>query len=495
MYQFTVNKVLSSSVFILVALSLIFSVVITPAYASWDVNYEDVDLGTPSKVFYEDNSVMVTYDLSTVPYSRVYGNPVGDDDLYSLITETTDIYFQQSLDESVLVFTPLLSGNVSASNFKVDAGNRHWCPLVPSTHEFALSEIEIMKVNGVDYPVYTYVRGPDAPYLVGYGYIDTDPTFSAYFNSPDRFQLFAYVKGIYDEPISTAWNFATSEAIDASIIAGFYEDVTISPREYDSIYAYTWPLGKNGDYERVVDISDIRYGANFDIGFRINYNVDIGGSAASTGLSYNVYFLDAEYSIVSVDTVDLDLPISSGMNHLFTNFSFTVPDGAEYFYIKASTGHINVTNCNLVDWRLTDLKLNVAMSDVEHNSQMMEQINEKLDEIKNQQQETNDKLDEIITGTPGANAGADNMQDVAGDYKDHVNNQLQNGQAQMDKLDQLPRPDVSGAVTLPEWTASDQFLGFNAVVATIWENETIYEIMVVASILMLASYILFGKKV
>lgn len=50
-------------------------------------------------------------------------------------------------------------------------------------------------------------------------------------------------------------------------------------------------------------------------------------------------------------------------------------------------------------------------------------------------------------------------------------------------------------MTLPEWATSDQFLGFNAVVATVWENETIYEIMVVASILMLASYILFGKKV
>lgn len=141
------------------------------------------------------------------------------------------------------------------------------------------------------------------------------------------------------------------------------------------------------------------------------------------------------------------------------------------------------------------MQISVDMSAVESESQMMQGIQDKLDELKNQQQETNDKLDEIITGTPGANAGADNMQGVAGDYKDQVNNQLQNGQSQLDKLDQLPRPDVSGAVTLPEWAASDQFLGFNAVVATIWENETIYEIMVVASILMLASYILFGKKV
>lgn len=144
---------------------------------------------------------------------------------------------------------------------------------------------------------------------------------------------------------------------------------------------------------------------------------------------------------------------------------------------------------------MSSVELTVPVSSVEYNSKQMDEINKKLDEIKDEQQETNDKLDEIISGSPGANAGADNMQDAAGDYKDKVNDQLQNGQAQMDKLDQLPRPDVSGAVTLPEWATSDQFLGFNAVVATIWENETIYEIMVVASILMLASYILFGKKV
>lgn len=87
---------------------------------------------------------------------------------------------------------------------------------------------------------------------------------------------------------------------------------------------------------------------------------------------------------------------------------------------------------------MSSFEVTVPVSAVEYNSKQMDEINKKLDEIKNEQQETNDKLDEIITGTPGANAGADNMQDVAGDYKDHVNNQLQNGQAQMDKLDQLP---------------------------------------------------------
>lgn len=476
MKDYRLKKTLSSSVTFFAVLSLILSVFIMPVFATGteveSSGHQFVELESPNKVFNDDGSVTAVYDVPLNPYAFIYGKP-SDADGFTLVSTGSAIHFEQTAEHTLQVFQSLYSFSGTFVEWHTyyqgyyGAENFSGLPFDPDLVTHAI-------IDGVSYDVTVGTTGQD--YFFG---TDSDVIVMRLRYNPEfYFQVVFPDAGFH------------------SVSLGYYSEELV-PADYEKLYINAWPLGYNQATQlgNVIKVSDLRSGANFSVDVTFDANVQLENQTNDFNVVYTSYFYD-QYGN-ELDRLDDTFNVESffGSTSLSDSFTFTVPDGAAYFDILFAVKDLNTSDVVLLDWRISQMELSVDMSAVESESQMMQGIQDKLDELNEQQQETNDKLDEIISGTPGANAGADNMQDVAGDYKDHVNNQLQNGQAQMDKLDQLPRPDVSGAVTLPEWATSDQFLGFNAVVATIWENETIYEIMLVASILMLASYILFGKKV
>lgn len=120
---------------------------------------------------------------------------------------------------------------------------------------------------------------------------------------------------------------------------------------------------------------------------------------------------------------------------------------------------------------------------------LQQQTNEKLDGIQDSMDDANDKLNDILSGSSDQQAAADDFASVGDDQTGRLDDAVSD-------LQNIARPNVDDIdISISTLLGDFGIDGFNEILALIWENELIYQLLVMSSLVMLASYILYGKKV
>lgn len=117
----------------------------------------------------------------------------------------------------------------------------------------------------------------------------------------------------------------------------------------------------------------------------------------------------------------------------------------------------------------------------------LEEQGKTMEEVLEQQQQTNDKLDDIISGSQ-------EDQDAANDFKDQVTDQDQAIQDAEDVIDSAIRIDGE---PVTNWLISLMYkldIPYANTLGLFWEWTLLHDLLLMASIFALLSFVLFGKK-
>lgn len=501
------RQFLQKSIFpVLVCLVFILTMALPAAAADDDAV---ISLSEPSKIFNDDGTVTVIYDLPLDPYSKIYGLPVGKTEFVQVGT-STNIYFTQDKDESITVFTALSSGSVSSTTSGSSGNGRVWTSASIEPFSFDVDAVTHLLVNGVAYSVQPY---SDDNYYMRY---DTNP--SAGSDWTGRYCLYT-VLGPNASSGKWAWSFMSQSRIDASLAVGYYEDVMISQHEYDELYPLLYPFGRSN----YIDVSNIRSGGSFEVSVTYDYNIQLTGTDTTTNLIQHIDFYDKDWRLISTtSSVTTPFDVENGASSTIKTM-VTVPEGACYMDMELITDPFAVSDVQLLDWRVSDMEMTLDMSDVEANSLMMSGIIDRLDILIQEAKEQNASLDEIIQllqdvidnmGSAGSDQTeikdlleqlleqqqqngeqltptpeqSDKAEDLENDIRDEAAS-IENNNSMLDQLTPS-RPVINTDLTLdPVFLASASPL-----IANIWSISGMGRIIGVVLAVATVAYIFFGKR-
>lgn len=418
-----------------------------------------VDLDQPERFYKDNNTVVCTYDIPLSPYSIIYGYKEKIFE-WNKIGSTTNIYFTQNKGESLLVFTPLAACEVRASAPSSSGSGYYSTPVTMSPLVFDAEAVTHMMINNVAYPV-TPVVGTN-----GEVRFDTYPTGSNY---AGRYVL-------YRDTAASGWFFLSQKLMNARVQLGYYEEIVITEGDYDGLLIAAYPLGFNQDTQRgnVIKVSDLRSGSNFNVDLTLDTNILLADATPSFEIKYITYFYDKYGNELEHETDVVDVDPFTGSKDLHYGLTFTVPDGAAYFDISFETGYINVEDVVLLDWRMISMQISVDVSSVESNSQMMEGIQDKLDEISEQlrptpeQSDKAEQLEQGISGSVDKIENNSNILDSLTPTMPHINTDLN-----------LDGPTLSAVTPL---------------VANIWSIGGMIKAIGIVITVATVAYIFFGKR-
>lgn len=374
-----------TSLFVLFSLVLLMAL---PAMAADDTS-GIVQLSDPSKIFNDDGTVTVTYDLPLDPYSEIYGMPGGETEFVQVGT-STNIYFTQDKDENLTVFTSLYDFEAAASNFNLKTSINSYTSLTKvgsGSMPFNIAHCTHLLIDDVSYPmIFNQYSWQTVDYL---GLLSTTGSYK---------NLLPGQYGVYSENSEDGSNVLYSymvvagEPFDGFVQVGYYEDVMISQHEYDKLYPLLFPFGRTN----YIDVSNIRSGGSFEVSVTYDYNIILHGSDTSTDLIQHIDFYDKNLRLISTtSSVTTPFDVANGASSTIDT-TVTVPEGACYMDMELTTDPFAVSDVQLLDWRVSDMEMTLDMSDVEANSLMMSGIIDRLDILIKEAKDQNASLDEII---------------------------------------------------------------------------------------------------
>ncbi len=387
---------------ILVAVVLCVALTI-PAIAATITGYTDINIADyVSDKEYVGDEVIVTYDMPLRPYSEYYGTAA--DGTQGVFATSTDIYFSQEAESNfVTTFTKLIDfGTVT----------------VPATDESWSSEY----YSSIDQTLYTHAMVDGVVYELTW--VKTATWYKAAFGA---YELTAWKA----TPGKHYFSFSSSTSGTYDLSLGTYSEVSEQIYEYSRFSAALWPLGFSDGSVGVVDISDIREGANFDLTFSYNCRILTDGTSSDPTPSFSAYYLDENGNQISKIDEYLQVPIDSDQDTSFQHtVTFTVPEGAAYFYLLFDTSLIEVKTCRKIDWNFENLIMTCALSALEIESDTLEEVTARLDAI-------DQKLDDAINGSHGFDSSGSDFSGASGnlsDSTDKMNSAMSSGMASLGSM-------------------------------------------------------------
>lgn len=335
---------------------------------------------------YSGDDVIVTYDLPVKPYTDIYGFATGETTPKFIKSSTNLHFWQDTIDETWRDFS-------SEEYFDTDAGYVY--PINSTTYE-----ISWQMPQGVDLRPCTHVDIDGVFYELNWQ-SDTDAQI---INFPGG----AMFRWEFDNGMEL-----TVPELISYIDFGYLEEFQ-DVAEYERISGAIWPLGLTNSKENVIDVSDIRSGYDFTIKFNVQTYLNIDGNITTPSSTYVAYWLDENYELMrsssfAVDYADMELVDDTSFNFSIT---FTVPEGAEYFYVRFNTGYFYVNECYEVMWSIRGLNMSATLSAIEDSSRTMTQVTTKLNQISNKL-DANQQEEEKQTGL---------LQNIVSDIKELPSN-------------------------------------------------------------------------
>lgn len=166
-----------------------------------------------------------------------------------------------------------------------------------------------------------------------------------------------------------------------------------------------------------------------------------------------------------------------------------VHEDAKYLAFSAGFGvGVQAGDSGVVDFRVEDFELIMTLSGLAGQAVQTQQTNKLLKEVNRQLVEQGKTLNEVLSGSSGMQQEADK---ITGD----IANKVQQGNQLMDSLDAVDRPILSGMLSVPGNFSGQLPMYLSSIVRDFGETDLVYQMLTMAGLVMLASYILFGKKV
>lgn len=316
---------------------------------------------------YSGDDVLVTYELPVKPYTDIYGFATGET-TPKFIKSTGNLHFwQDTITESAYIFNNY--GHCYSYGDEIDFTENTERYTVTfdylDDYEETLSYTHV-EINGVVYP------------LVWSPYCD-DRSAKATVDGFDGLEFH------WEFGLGFWYNLSKDYELLDDIFFGGLEEVTQSVAQYERISGATWVLGMQDSNPRVIDVSDIRSGYGFTLDFNVRTQINIDGQISVPSSTYTAYWLDGDYKHINttshaVDYTDMDFEDGVSINF---SIPFTVPDGAEYMYVRFNTGYFYVNECWEVSWQVRSVRMQATLSAIEDNTKTMQNVTTKLNQISN----------------------------------------------------------------------------------------------------------------
>lgn len=424
--MFEKKKIIKSICAVILTVCMFVSSLV-PVHAAEYV--DDLDLvDYITDIVIDGEEALVTYQIPTDPHAMWYGAGsqsgfrfIGSGGLINFSQDiTTNTY--QSFKTSVVVgtFTPVASGSYYAYERAY-------------TYSDDLKNITHMMFDGVLYQV---------------SVTEETDTYIVINDSGDNYSFrgcYFYKDSHALKPNSFRTVFNDNE--EHTIIFGTIVDVTEVVRDYLFLMANIWPLGKVGDAFRVIDVSDLKAGANFDFSFSYDYLLQTTGTSGEAEPRFSANFYDENFELVEKsDGVRfvLDELTDNRMRGTHTG-SITVPEGAAYFMLVFQLPNISVMDCRILQLLISDLEISCYTSALDANSKSIEVVQNRIDDmyedisnLKDQMQGVQDSVDDLNQGIQDSNEKLDGIQDSMDDANDKLDGIQGSMDDANDKLDDLP---------------------------------------------------------
>lgn len=312
---------------------------------------------------YSGDDVLVTYELPVKPYTDIYGFASGET-TPKFIKSTGNLHFwQDTIDETWYDFdcVEYFSSGDEVSVEEDQDSYIYYFRVVQS------QEITETTHIAIDDNFYSISWGAPFNGIVVCS-IDGNVDFSCWYN---------YMSGNLE--------FRCLQSFSFDEIGFGYLETFEEAAEYERISGATWVLGMENSNPRVIDVSDIRSGYGFTLDFNVRTQINIDGQISVPSSTYTAYWLDGDYKHINttshaVDYTDMDFEDGASINF---SIPFTVPDGAEYMYVRFNTGYFYVNECWEVSWEVRSVRMQATLSAIEDNSKTMQNVTTKLNQISN----------------------------------------------------------------------------------------------------------------
>ncbi|MBO5952633.1 MAG: hypothetical protein J6Q53_00685 [Oscillospiraceae bacterium] len=164
-------------------------------------------------------------------------------------------------------------------------------------------------------------------------------------------------------------------------------------------------------------------------------------------------------------------------------------DDAESFAVGVCLDNFMGLSLEDTTYTVTLTSFTVRFSLDEAYSQQIQTgiTNQLLEDLKDSNKEISDKLDEIANAlepAPGAGEGAKEEAAVQGGQIDDLNNQM----------NELDKPDLSDQGSISDIISSSELTSYTTFLASMVNAPYISSVVMLALILSLAAYVLFGKR-
>ena len=312
---------------------------------------------------YSGDDVIVTYDLPLKPYTDIYGFETGET-TPTFIKSSGNLHFwQDTIDDTWYDFDCIVY-YAQGDETVLEEDQDYYIYYFMDVGVQELTETTHFAIDDSYYSI-SWSPSSNGVYLCD---IDSDVDFTVLYN---------YRTGYVE--------FRCKQDFSFDELGFGYLETFGEVAEYERISGAIWPLGMTNSKENVIDVSDIRSGHDFTIKFNVQTYLNIDGNITTPSSTYVAYWLDENYELMrsssfAVDYGDMELVDDTSFNFSIT---FTVPEGAEYFYVRFNTGYFYVNECYEVMWSVRGLTMSATLSAIEDNSRTMTQVTTKLNQISN----------------------------------------------------------------------------------------------------------------
>lgn len=272
----------------------------------------------------------------------------------------------------------------------------------------------------------------------------------------DTQYLYEYFKAPYNE--NPYYTFRADGGSAAHFVGNSFN---YNPTTSCNIVLDMYPMGLPNYNETYVSLDLFRSTGRELLSVRIPVVVALGANGKQYSVDVEVFvnLYDSSFKLIkSVDSMELNSVTANGSWAFVDPGHIEIPYSSDVAYFSISVNLVSyVPKAINVKWGLLELK-------------------------------TRSSKNEEITGSQ-------DMQDQADKITGNVSDKVQQGNQAMDALDSVDRPVIDGMLSVPGNFSGQLPMYLSSIVRDFGETDLVYQMLTMAGLVMLASYILFGKKV
>ena len=252
-------------------------------------------------------------------------------------------------------------------------------------------------------------------------------------------------------------------------------------------------LGESyADNRRVIDLSDVRSGSQYDLTIELDNSLSVNGSLNFPfGTQFMLWYLDKDFNVVNfaMHTLDLQQGILTDGGDWSYTLTNVVPDGVKYLYFTLDCQNLKTAEADDFQWVITHMQMSCMMSAIEDNSRTQQQILDKLDQIGG-------SVDDYINGDHGFDSSGSDFSGAADDLQNsssQMNNAMSGGMNHLGNM--MNSPDFTTTLTTLGAGFDALFEGHEITICGITANPftLVVEILAIAILIPLALKFIFRK--